>query len=241
MRTMEIIFENADFLVLNKPSGLQVHPARIAEKKLHKRQNGHEAESVPTLTGWLVEHYPEVRAVGDDPAMRPGIVHRLDKATSGVMVVPRNQKTFEYLKNLFQKHEVEKTYLALVRGTLKKRAGTIDAPIGIKNGTLKRSIHATKMAKPAVTEYKVIKEMEKGGEAYSLLEVKPKTGRTHQIRVHLASIGHPIVGDRLYGPTKQPGFADRLMLHAQGIAFNDGHGSRFEFESKAPKAFGGVV
>jgi 23S rRNA pseudouridine1911/1915/1917 synthase len=175
----------------------------------------------------LLEHYSEVHTVGDDPATRPGIVHRLDKDTSGVMLVSRNQKTFEYLKSLFQKHEMQKTYLAIVRGVPRPAEGVIDKPIGIKNGTLKRSVRSRKMVKEAVTEYKVLKIItppilpsERGGTPeFSLLEVRPKTGRTHQIRVHLASIGHPIVGDPLYGPKFQPPWADRLMLHALSIAF----------------------
>lgn len=269
-RDPEIIYENPDFLVLNKPSGLQVHPARINEHKQKIRADGKarlsvkhkiaQGESQPTLTDWLLTHYPEVKTVGDDPAVRPGIVHRLDKETSGIMIVPRNQKTFEYLKALFQEHKVQKTYRALVVGTMEKKEGVIDAPIGIKNGTLKRSVHAKKMVKPAVTEYTTIEEMrisesvvgkskgktsaleasldripkneKNSSETYSLLEVKPKTGRTHQIRVHFASIGHPIVGDKLYGKKRQPAFAHRLMLHAQSLAFSDNRGNHFEFDAE---------
>ena len=142
-----IIYESPDFLILNKPSGLQVHPARINEHRQKIRAGNDEAKgasSQPTLTDWLVRHYPEVKTVGDDPAMRPGIVHRLDKETSGIMIVPRNQKTFEYLKKLFQEHKIQKRYLALVVGAMEKKEGIIDAPIGIKNGTLKRSVHAKK-------------------------------------------------------------------------------------------------
>lgn len=202
--------------------------------KSAKGKDGEALASEPTLVDWLLAHYPEVSMVGDDLATRPGIVHRLDKETSGIMIVPRNQKTFEYLKQLFQEHKIEKTYLALVVGKLEKNIGVIDAPIGIKNGTLKRSVHATKMVKPAITGYKVIKECK---EAYSLLEVKPKTGRTHQIRVHLASIGHPIVGDRMYGKKTQPAFAHRLMLHALSLVFSDDRGNRFEFDAAPPRDF----
>jgi 23S rRNA pseudouridine1911/1915/1917 synthase len=228
----KVVYENNDFLILDKPSGLQVHPARIAANRLRKREATEYPEK--TLVDWLVDHYPEVKTVGDDPATRPGIVHRLDKETSGIMVVPRNQKTFEMLKSLFQKHVMQKTYLALVFGILKNHEGIIDAPIGIKTGTLKRSVHAKKMVKPAVTEYKVLRELHN---AFSLLEVKPKTGRTHQIRVHLASIGHPIVGDAMYGNKKQPPSAHRLMLHAKSLIFNDDHGNQFEFEADPPKEF----
>jgi len=236
-----IIYENKDFLILNKPSGLQMHPARINAGKLRRaaaQKHEDRGKIQPTLVDWLLEHYPEVKTVGDDPATRPGIVHRLDKDTSGIMVVPKNQKTFEHLKALFQKHEVKKTYLALVVGTPKNKTGVIDAPIGIKNGTLKRSVNATKMVKPAVTEYKVLEEFRKNdGEMYSLLEVSPRTGRTHQIRVHLASIGHPIVGDKLYGKHAQPAFAHRLMLHAKSLVFSDDGGNRFAFDVEPPNGF----
>jgi len=132
---------------------------------------------------------------------------------------------------------MQKTYFAVVWGGLAKKQGIIDAPIGIKNGSLKRSIHSTKMAKAAITEYSVVKAM--GDRA--LLKVNPKTGRTHQIRVHLASIGHPIVGDALYGRKIGAGGvvgAGRLMLHAGAITFSDDAGNRFEFESPLPADFG---
>lgn len=219
-----------------------VHAAKISSA----RRVNEERKNEPTLVDWLLENYPEVKKIGDDPAVRPGIVHRLDKETSGVMLVPRDQHYFKYLKSLFQKHEIKKTYLAVVFGKPKKESGVIDAPIGIKTGTLKRTIHSEKMAKSAVTEYRVLKtftekDMKESGESgeweFSLLEVKPQTGRTHQIRVHLASIGHSIVGDRLYGPKKQPEFATRLMLHARSIEFKDEDGSQLVFEAEIPKAF----
>src|SRR5258708_2125932 len=155
------------------------------------------------------------------------------------MVVARTQKTFEYLKALFQKHDVKKTYLALVAGELKEKQGIIDAPIGIRNGTIKRSIRSARMMKPAVTEYKVVKtfkrEDARGKEnIFSLLEIFPKTGRTHQIRVHLASIGHPIVGDRLYGPKIQPEWAGRTMLHAASIEFTSLDGKRMKYRPSRP-------
>ena len=218
MTEPEIIYENKDILVINKPSGLQVHAARVSGAP-----RAHEL----TLVDWLLKRYPEIRSVGDDPELRPGIVHRLDKDTSGVMLVARDQKYFEYLKSLFQKHEIKKTYLAFVAGIPATKRGTIDAPIGIRNGTMKRSVRSAKMAKSAVTEYRTLKEFD----GYSILEISPKTGRTHQIRVHLASIGHPVLGDRLYGPKNQPAWADRLMLHALSIEFTAADGKRMKFEA----------
>jgi 23S rRNA pseudouridine1911/1915/1917 synthase len=236
MLSPTIIFENDDFLVVNKPAGLVVHAARVSARR--REDEARAAE--PTLVDWLVKRYPKIKTVGDDPALRPGIVHRLDKATSGVMIVAKTQASFERLKKLFQDHRMKKTYYALVRGVPKNKKGTIDAPIGIKNGSLKRSIHSSKMAKPAVTEYAVVKIIARGDgdkEQYSLLKISPLTGRTHQIRVHLASIGHPIVGDALYGKKTDAAAAPRLMLHAAALAFSDDAGNRFEFEAPFPPDF----
>ena len=227
----QVIYEDENFLAINKPAGLLVHAVRSKE---------HGKES--TVVDWLLARYPEIKTVGDDPAERPGIVHRLDKDTSGVMLVAKNQKTFEYLKSLFQKREVQKTYLALVWGTLKTKSGVINAPIGIRSGSVKRSVRSEKMAKEAVTEWRVVKLFDSG---YSLLEVKPKTGRTHQIRVHLASIGHPVVGDRLYGRrrvinnsiTNDPTADNRLMLHALSIEFTAPDGKRTRLEAEPPASF----
>ena len=206
-----------------------VHAARLSSK----RRSAVVREGEPTLVDWLLARHPEIKNVGDDPTLRPGIVHRLDKATSGVMLVAKTQASFERLKKLFQEHRMQKTYFAVVRGVPVKKQGIIDAPIGIKNGSLKRSIHSSKMAKEAVTEYSVVKT----GKDRTLLKVNPKTGRTHQIRVHLASIGHPIVGDLLYGSKKSASGEERLMLHAGAIAFADDDGNRFEFGSPLPAGF----
>ena len=232
MKEPEIIFENDDFIVLNKPAGLMVHAARVSERR--REDTSRAAES--TLVDWLSARYPKIKNVGDDPFLRPGIVHRLDKATSGVMIVAKTQIAFERLKKLFQEHRMKKTYFAIVHGVPKNKQGTIDAPIGIKNGSLKRSIHSSKMAKSAVTEYAVVKKVAgEGNEACALLKIHPKTGRTHQIRVHLASIGNPIVGDTLYG--RKIASAPRLMLHAAAIAFSDDNGNSFEFEAPLPPDF----
>jgi 23S rRNA pseudouridine1911/1915/1917 synthase len=253
MSEPEIIFENNDFVVVNKPAGLVVHAARVSERVSARRRSARERGQAgatvtaevraaePTLVDWLIKKYPKIKTVGDDPALRPGIVHRLDKATSGVMIVAKTQASFERLKKLFQEHRMKKTYYALVHGVPKNKKGIIDAAIGIKNGSLKRSIHSSKMAKPAVTEYSVVKTITRSGggdkERYSLLKVNPLTGRTHQIRVHLASIGHPIVGDALYGRKADAATAPRLMLHAAALTFSDDAGNRFEFEVPLPPDF----
>jgi 23S rRNA pseudouridine1911/1915/1917 synthase len=218
-----VVYECGDFLAIDKPSGMVVHPFRIRNDKRETRQEKY-------LTDWLLIHYPEVRTVGDDPLERPGIVHRLDKETSGLMLVPRNQKYFEYLKTLFQRHAIQKTYIAIVYGDVQRSEGVIDRPIGIKNGTLKRSVRSSKMAKDAVTAYKKVKSFSRD----SVLKVFPKTGRTHQIRVHLASIGHPIVGDTLYGPKNRYFGIGRLMLHAYSLSFERAPGEMMLIETDLP-------
>jgi 23S rRNA pseudouridine1911/1915/1917 synthase len=221
-----IIYETADFLAINKPSGLMVHAARGAKLDPLKQP--------PTLVDWLLKHRPEIKDVGDDPTLRPGIVHRLDKETSGVMLVAKNQPTFLYLKSLFQAHEVTKQYIAIIRGIPRETKGVIDAPIGIQNGTLRRSIHATKMRKEAITEYEVVKTINPSPikQPLAILKVFPRTGRTHQIRVHLASIGHPILGDRLYGSKTIIEY--RLMLHAAAIAFQEPNGTMVRIDADLP-------
>jgi len=231
----QIIFENKFFLVINKPAGLLVHKSKIKGSELSKEK---------TLVDWLLVRYPRIKNVGDDQENRPGIVHRLDKDTSGVMLVPKTQDYFLYLKKLFQEHKVKKTYLAIVYGVPKKGEGVISKPIGIKDGTTKRSVHSIKMAKTAETYYKILKTIDfLQRSSASLLEVKPATGRTHQIRIHLASIGHPILGDSLYGNKLSTALSKQLsisrqMLHASSIEFEEKHGnlSRFDTEPAADLA-----
>src|SRR3989344_8590678 len=129
-----VIYKDKNLLVLNKPAGLLIHTTSHQPKE-------------KSLADWLLENYPEVRTVGDDPATRPGIIHRLDKDTSGVIIIARNQETFDYLKSLFQNHQIQKTYLALVYGKMADKTGVINKPIGIKAGSIRRSIHSEKMQK----------------------------------------------------------------------------------------------
>ncbi len=224
LENIDIIYENKDFLAINKPAGWTVHRPKIA---------GVENVGGLFITDWLLKRYPEVKTVGDDPVLRPGIVHRLDKDTSGMLLIAKNQPTFEYLKGLFQTGQVTKTYLALVHGKLLGR-GKIDKPIGLRSGSVKRSTNARdmKMVKDAVTEYRVLKVLQKG--KYTLLEVHPLTGKTHQIRVHLASIGHPVVGDQLYGKKGEDVNIKRQFLHAEGIEFPLKDGGRMKIEADLP-------
>lgn len=226
----ETLYEDKDLIAVVKPAGLVVHGVRVGGKL---------REGEPTLVDWLLKNYPEIKKVGDDLAQRPGIVHRLDKETSGVMVVARTQAAFEHLKFLFMAHRVEKTYCAIVFGVPKDSEGVIAKPIGIRSGTLKRSVRSDKMQKAAVTAYRVVKigrlpAADGKAATFSLLEIQPQTGRTHQIRVHLASIGHPVVGDSLYGPKRQPAWVGRLMLHARALELPAPSGGKLRFEVECP-------
>lgn len=219
---LDIIHEDENIIVVNKPARISVHPVSFGQ--------------TDTLVNALIHKFPEIINVGDkskDSDLRPGIVHRLDKETSGVMVIARNQKSFDELKNLFKERKILKHYLALVHGIPKEPAGTIEKPLA-KSSDYKKQVIAHRKTKtavrPAATEYKIFKTYD----GYSLLEVFPKTGRTHQIRVHLASIGHPIVGDRLYKIRNQKIIsAPRQLLHARSIKF-ELFGKHHCFEASIP-------
>lgn len=208
---ISIVYEDEGFLVINKPAGVITHPKNINDNQ-------------PSVCDWVEKNYPELKNIGEpfdasgQPLPRHGIVHRLDKDTSGLIIIAKNDTTFTYFKNLFQTRAIRKTYLALVNGKLKEKSGTIVAPLG-RIG-MKRTTHLTGKklidGKEAVTQYKVVKEYSD----YSLLEVSPKTGRTHQIRVHLKSIGHPVAGDPVYGSgAKNKSEPLRLFLHAFRLEF----------------------
>lgn len=223
--TPEIIFADKDLVVINKPHGIPVH--------------GGNTISGATLVDFILEKYPEIKTVGEDP-VRPGIVHRLDKNTSGVMIVARNQKTFEFLKDLFKNRRIEKKYHAILCKTPKNKEGTITMPIGrlVKNPT-KRGVEQGKIkirgARDAMTKYRVLKE----GIDYALVELTPKTGRMHQLRVHMKTLGHPIACDQAYGGKKVccPAGCARQLLHAQSIAFSFPEGRRLFFEADYPEDF----
>ncbi|OGY57768.1 MAG: hypothetical protein A3C03_00415 [Candidatus Colwellbacteria bacterium RIFCSPHIGHO2_02_FULL_45_17] len=225
---MKIIYEDPDILAVNKPAGLLVHrtPKKDAEE---------------TLADWIVKKYPDVAKVGDKPEERPGIVHRLDKDTSGVIVIAKSQRAFENLKDQFQSRLISKTYRAIVFGNPKQDTGTIEGMISLKPGTTKRTVHKGKMPKEAVTDYKVIERFENA----ALLEVYPKTGRTHQIRVHLASINHPIMGDQLYGSKSSKKVfipkLDRQMLHAYKVELESLKGTKITLKADEPEDFLAVL
>ena len=206
-----------------------------------------------TLADMLLKKYPKMKNVGEPARFvgsggeektiyRPGIVHRLDKDTSGALVVAKNQKSFEFLKKQFQDRVIAKKYLAVVYGNVKNDRGVIDRPIGRSKSDF-RKWSATRGARgemrEAVTEYKVLKRFsDKKGERFTLLEVSPKTGRTHQIRVHLKAINYSIVGDKLYGGSRPAalGFG-RTALHAASVSFETSPGKKVSVEAPLPEDF----
>jgi len=207
-----IIYEDKNILAVNKKPDMVVHP-----DKKHKSN---------TLIQKILKEYPEIKNVGDPSTssgqenLRPGIVHRLDKDTSGVMLICKNQKTFKYLKKEFQNRNIKKTYLALVEGNVKEKDGTIKSPV--KRFTKSRE---------AETKYQVKKRYE----GYTLLEVSPKTGRTHQIRIHLKSIGHPIVCEKLYIKKPRCPFGlTRHFLHAESLELKLTKGEKIKIEADLP-------
>ncbi len=218
---LNIVYENDDILVINKPAGLLVHAAASSPEE-------------KTLVDLLKEYYPPIKDVGEDLS-RPGIVHRLDRDTSGLIVAAKNNKAFKYLKNLFQERRIEKKYYALVHGILKEKSGIIDLPIAKLEGKQTTQLKGRKdlEGKEAITEYEVTREFEK----YSLLDITIKTGRTHQIRIHLKSIGHPIVCDKLYSPQKSvcPEEIRRMFLHSYYLSFVTPSGDPLALESDLPE------
>lgn len=237
----EIIYEDNDVLVLNKPSGLIVH----SDGKTPKDSGAaYGAGFKPTLVDWIIAKYPELKNVGEPwvagdgrKIPRPGIVHRLDRDTSGAIIVAKTQATFEYLKTQFQNRAIEKKYLAFVYGTLPQKNGTIDFPIGkskkdFRLRSAERGARGT--LREARTEYKVLRE----GGGVSYVELIPKTGRTHQIRAHLKALHHPVVGDALYAPKRELllGFK-RLALHAHSLSLLMQNGMRMTFEAPLPEDF----
>ncbi|MFH0819458.1 MAG: RluA family pseudouridine synthase [bacterium] len=215
----KIIFENEDFLVVDKPAGLVVHPSKSSPEG--------------TLANALLAYCPKIEKVGED-LLRPGLVHRLDKDVSGLLVVAKNQKIFSHLKEQFSVRMVKKEYLALVYGKLSRDEGTID--FDIVRSKKKRTLMAAipqKTGRAALTQYEVIKKFVN----YSFLKLTIKTGRTHQIRVHLKAIGHPLVGDQFYKikKYKEKIKLNRVFLHATTLGFFDSAKKWQEFHSPLPK------
>lgn len=250
----KIIYEDEYLLALDKPSGLLVHGDGRSKER--------------TLTDWINENYPELKDVGEEQILqngekilRPGIVHRLDRETSGIIIVAKTKEAFEFLKGQFKNRKIQKIYHAIVWGDFSdnKKEGVIDKSIGRSTSDFRRwsaEYGAKGELREAVTEYKVLaprphsslradplldKERVERELDFSYLEVKPKTGRTHQIRVHMKALGHPVVCDKLYSnkvcdPEKCLGFS-RLALHALSISMELPDRSHIKIESSLPLEF----
>ncbi len=219
---LDIIYEDAALLVVNKPKGMVVHPAA-----------GHEDG---TLVNALLHHCGDSLS-GINGVMRPGIVHRIDKDTSGLLIVAKHDKAHQGLAEQIKVHSFTRIYEAVVVGHLKQAAGTVEAPIG-RHPTQRKKMAVTPVnAKPAVTHYEVLEEYA----GYSYVRLRLETGRTHQIRVHMASLGHPVAGDVVYGAAKQPRECDGLngqCLHAKEIGFvHPVTGESLYFTSELPAYF----
>ena len=207
---LDLVYEDADLAVINKPAGMMVHAGAGATD---------DARNRGTLVNALLHHFGNLSNVGGE--LRPGIVHRLDKDTSGLIVVAKNDETHRRLAEKFARREMKKTYIALVHGWLKQDRGTVSA--SISRDAIRRTRMTTRRSggREAVTHYEVEHRIDSKLGKFSVLRIRIDTGRTHQIRVHLSSLGHPVVGDRLYGaPHTLHGLAlDRNFLHAQSLEF----------------------
>lgn len=219
---IEIIYEDNDIIVVNKPKGLVVHPA-----------NGNPDG---TLVNAIMNICKDSLS-GIGGALRPGIVHRLDKDTSGLLIIAKNDKAHINLSNQIKNREIIKKYIALVKGVVKENKATIDMPIGRSNSDRKK-MAVRKDGKNAVTHFEVLKRYKD----YTLLDIKIDTGRTHQIRVHLANIGYPVVGDMVYSNGKNPFGVIGQMLHAKSLEFKHPiTGKILKLEAPIPEYFQKVL
>jgi 23S rRNA pseudouridine1911/1915/1917 synthase len=224
---ISVIAEETDYLIVNKPAGILVHPPQVNYQE-------------DTVVSGLKTRYPEIQQVGDDTALRPGIVHRLDAAVSGVMVIARTQAFFEWIKTQFKRRTVKKEYIALVYGSLKKDEGVINLPLKKApfHSRTKVMPRGSLQAKDAITHFEVLARFWH----YTLIRVTIKTGRTHQIRAHFANYGHSLVGDREYchpryrnrsAFTKHIKF-DRVFLHQERLGFYDRDREWREYQAQLP-------
>jgi len=253
---IKVLYEDKNILAIDKPSGISVHPDGRSKEK--------------TISDWFLKKYPKAKNVGESifadgkEIKKQGIVHRLDKETSGVLLLAKNQKAHEFLKNQFKNREIKKTYHAIVSGFVKNNRGVINKPIGRSPSDFRRHLAgrgARGELREAITIYKVLKRFEdKNSNKFTYLEVYPKTGRTHQIRVHMKFLNYPVACDSLYNPRQKkktnsggqaPGFCpeglNRLALHAKSIEFSALGGSAsggknlkgetIKIESPLPKDF----
>jgi len=219
---IDILYQDADVVIVNKPCGMVVHPAAGNEDR--------------TLVNALLYHVKDLSGIGGE--MRPGIVHRLDKDTSGLILIAKNDRAHTLLSEQFKERSMEKHYRAVAFGGFKEESGLIDAPIA-RHPVDRKKMAIVPDGKPSQTEWKVLEQLK--GATY--LDVHLLTGRTHQIRVHMHSIGHPLLGDRIYAPNiKTSVHVPRLMLHAYSLAFtHPTSGERMELLAPLPEKFETVL
>ena len=223
---LDIIYEDNDILVVNKQKGLVVHPA-----------NGNPDG---TLVNAIMAHCKDsLSGIGGE--LRPGIVHRLDKDTSGLLIIAKNDKAHIQVSEQIKNREVKKTYIALVRGTIAEDEATINMPIG-RSTKDRKKMAVTKNGKEAVTHFKVLNRYTTNKGSYTLLEIKIDTGRTHQIRVHMAEIGHPVIGDSVYSNGKNEFGVEGQCLHAKRLEFvHPITGKEMKLEAPLPEYFQKIV
>ncbi|HHW47427.1 MAG TPA: RluA family pseudouridine synthase [Clostridiaceae bacterium] len=216
---LEILHEDNDILVVNKPKGMVVHPAF----------GNYSGTLVNAIMEYCGDRLSDINGV-----IRPGIVHRLDKDTSGILVIAKNNAAHEFLSAKLKKHDINRVYVAIVEGVIKDERGKIDAPIGRHPVERKKMAVNVKNGRRAVTYFRVLERFK----GHTFVELKLETGRTHQIRVHMSFIGHPVVGDMVYGRKKQKFKIDGQALHAKLLGFeHPSTGKYVEFESKLPGYF----
>ena len=219
---IEVVYEDSDIIVVNKPKGLVVHPA-----------NGNWDGTLVNAIMAICKD--SLSGIGGE--VRPGIVHRLDKDTSGLLIIAKNDKAHINMSNEIKNRKVKKVYIALVRGIVAENEATINMPIGRSNKDRKK-MAVVKNGKEAITHFKVIKRFDK----YTLLEVKIDTGRTHQIRVHLSEIGHPVVGDEIYSNGKNEFGVHGQLLHAKSLDFKHPITAKdMHLEAELPEEFKNVL
>lgn len=220
---LNIVYEDEDVILVNKPQDMVVHPA-----------NGHYSH---TLVNALMYHCKD-NLSGINGVMRPGIVHRIDKDTSGILIVAKNDKAHQKLANQLEQHSMTRVYYAIVYNNLKNDKGIIDAPIGRHPIDRKKMAVTDKNSKRAVTHYEVLQRFNK----YTFIKLKLETGRTHQIRVHMSYIGNPLLGDIVYGKEKQPFKLFGQVLHAKVLGFVHPTTNKYmEFETELPQYFKDIL
>ena len=219
---LDVVYDDSDIIVINKPKGLVVHPG-----------NGNPDGTLANAVLMLCKD--SLSGIGGE--IRPGIVHRLDKDTSGLLIVAKNDKAHIAMSEQIKKRQVKKTYIALVRGIVKENEGTINMPIA-RSDKDRKKMAVKRGGKEAVTHFKVIERFD----GFTLLEIRIETGRTHQIRVHMSEIGYPVVGDEVYSNGKNPFGIRGQLLHAMRLEFNHPTtGENLCLEAKIPAEFENVI